>query len=115
MTNYIPALIWAVVILALSVSSGIQLPEIYTVSPDKLGHGFAYAVLTWLILRALRKNEPLLERTMLLAIAGSSIYGVMLEIVQFCFLPNRFFEFWDIIANIIGAIAGYYFFKYFFN
>ncbi len=115
MTNFIPALIWALIIFALSVSSGVQLPEIEAVSPDKLGHGLSYAILTWLILRALRKNELLTDRTMLLVVAISSIYGAMLEIVQFYFLPNRFFEFWDIIANIIGSIAGYYLFKYFFN
>jgi len=29
----------------------------------------------------------------------------VMEVVQYAFFPDRYFEFWDIVANIIGALA----------
>ena len=43
-----------------------------------------------------------------------TIYGILMEGMQYAFFPGRYFEVLDIIANIIGAIIGLIFFQKFF-
>ncbi len=111
MKPFLPATLWALLIFALSVMPGIQMPETI-VAPDKLGHLVVYGILNWLILNALRKSERFSEKTILLAFIGVSTYGILLEFVQWAFFPNRFFEVWDMIANIMGALTSIFLFKY---
>lgn len=120
MKNFLPAIAWAIVILILSAGSGVNLPESWMdfFSWDKLGHAIVYAVLTVLILRAhLINNQYKLLATNILvtSVVISSVYGVLMEIMQWGFFPHRYFEVTDIIANIIGSILGIIAFKYFFT
>ena len=46
----------------------------------------------------------------LIAIAGVS-YGIAMEYVQQNFIPNRSFDTGDILADIIGCFAGWWFAK----
>lgn len=106
-------------IALLSAKATVNLPESWfdLVSVDKLGHAVVYALLTLLILRGFyTKNakKVLAVSTLILAVVISSAYGVSMEIMQYAFFPNRFFEVLDIIANIIGSIIGVYIFKHFF-
>ena len=87
------------------------------VSIDKIGHAVVYAILTLLILRGyFTKNakQVLAVSILISAVIISSVYGVMMEVMQFSFFPGRFFEVLDIIANIIGSIIGLIVFKHFF-
>ena len=99
-------------IFSLSTVGSVQLPE-SLISPDKIGHFIAYCVLTILVLLGLWKSNQLSSRTMILAIIISSGYGALLEVIQFSFFPDRYFELWDAFANIVGAVAGYYIFRKF--
>ena len=38
----------------------------------------------------------------------SIVYGIGMEIVQHFFIPNRSFDFGDMIADVIGSVAGYF-------
>jgi len=103
----------------LSAKATINLPESWMdfVSVDKFGHAVVYGILTILILRGFftkNSKKVLAASTLVLAAVISSAYGVSMEIMQFSFFPNRFFEVLDIIANIIGSIIGVYIFKHFF-
>lgn len=109
---YLPVIIWAVAILALSISSGIQLPDT-GISTDKLGHLAAYGLLNWLTLRALQKTGKLTAKTIWLSLFMVSAYGILLEIVQWAFFPHRFFEVWDMIANIAGVVLSYFAYNFF--
>ncbi len=102
-----PALICAAAIFGLSVMPGIQLPETFF-SPDKLGHFAAYGLLSWLTLNGLRKTDRRETLFFILAIAAVSGYGILLEFVQWAFFPHRYFEVWDMIANIAGAGFSYF-------
>ncbi len=112
MKNYLPAIVCAAVILALSIGPGISLPQTWwdLFSVDKLGHFIAYAALTWSLLWGAKRSNALESngstRTLGIILAGSILYGLLLEIVQYSYFPNRYFEVMDIIANIIGSIAG---------
>ena len=39
---------------------------------------------------------------------GSAAYGILMEYVQQNFIPNRSFDSGDIIADIIGCLAGWW-------
>ena len=101
-----PAIVWAIVILALSTTAGIQMPEV-VFSPDKLGHFAAYGILAGLLFMALKKSGKYNKQSTILAVAAVTLYGVALEFVQWAFFPNRFFEVWDMIANFFGALLYY--------
>ena len=69
---------------------------------DKLGHILAYTSLgfSWhLIFQKAEISEVKVVFALL-------ILGILLELGQFYFLVGRYFEMYDIIANIIGAIVG---------
>ena len=112
---YLPALIWALIILFLSAKADINLPEsIFDfIAMDKLGHFGIYGILTGMLLWGNHKSGVPLDRsTGLKAIIVSGVYGIVMELMQYFFFPGRYFEYLDIIANIIGAICGFALFKY---
>jgi VanZ family protein len=105
----LPAFLWLIFITGLSVMPSVQLPKFELFAPDKLGHALAYGILTWLGLRGLRNPEQgrLSGRTGALVCLFAAFYGVLMEFVQGAFLPGRFYEFDDMIANTVGAVAAW--------
>ena len=81
---------------------------------DKVGHLVFYGILTFLIAYGFYKvkNQFINKKTLFIALIISSVYGICMEIMQYSFFPNRYFEILDIIANISGSIVGILFFKY---
>ena len=105
---FLPAIIWTVLIFLLSTRNSVQLPEM-GLSLDKIGHFLAYGGLTALFSWAFYRRRELTLKRIGWIVVGASLYGVALEYVQWFFFPGRFFEVWDMIANITGAsIAGYF-------
>ncbi len=106
---FAPALLWAVVITGLSAMPGIQLPEFNLLGADKIAHAVVYAVLTGLLLWCFRRlpRQMSLRRAGLLAFGLSVLYGVLMEFMQYAFVPGRFYEIDDMIANTIGATLGW--------
>ena len=98
--------------MALSISPGIQLPDA-GISTDKLAHFAAYGLLGWLVLRALHKTNKLTTKLARASVAWVAAYGASLEVVQWAFFPNRFFEIGDMIANTAGAVFSYFAFNFF--
>ncbi len=88
---------WAVVILVLSTMPGKQLPRIdWLMTPDKFGHAVVYGILAAGLFFSF-------QRAYILPFILASAYGIGMEIIQYAFFPDRYFEIWDIVANIIGA------------
>ncbi len=119
MKNYFPALIWSLVILGLSTMPGVNLPETFwdILSWDKLAHAIVYAIQCMLILWGGHKAKAatsLSQRLIIIALTISGAYGILMEIVQYSFFPNRYFEVQDIIANIIGSFIGLYLYRRYF-
>jgi VanZ family protein len=75
-----------------------------------LAHAVVYGILTLLILSGFaKKNQdgksgfgPVLYAV---SIAGG--YGALMEFVQYAFIPGRFFETDDMLANFTGAILAW--------
>ena len=98
--------IWAVFILVAStVGVGVSLPpDIFELLTwDKLAHAFVYFILCYLLYSSFsRKTNK--RKAIIYAISISISYGILMEITQYSFFPNRYFEFFDIFANIVGSI-----------
>lgn len=108
--NFLPAFFCGMVIYILSTTGSIQLPESFF-SSDKIGHFVAYGVLSFLILVGCFKEGRVTRPKIVWTILLCTIYGVLLEIIQYTFYPDRLFETGDAIANLIGAVGGYLTFR----
>jgi VanZ family protein len=60
----------------------------------------------------LSKKEPLTRWKEVLMLGLSTFYGVLMEFVQYAFIPGRFYEYDDMLANAIGAVIGWFCFKW---
>jgi glycopeptide antibiotics resistance protein len=107
-----PAFYWAVIILFLTLSPWIpSLPQgIWNFSGiDLLAHLIVFGIQAFLLTRGFEKQVkyPLYKKfSGSLAMTYTSIFGIFIEILQY-YHPTRYFEFFDIIADIVGSIIGY--------
>lgn len=103
---YLPAFIWAIIVLYLSASAVPQLNLNFALA-DKVNHFAAYALLSVLMCWGIWQTKKVFERKVLLAVLIiSSTYGILMEIMQYLFFPNRYFDYGDMLANILGSILG---------
>ena len=96
---------WVILFLGTTLPSS-SLPD--TPSGDKLNHFAGHAVLSFLLFTWMRIKQGsakgeirLFQKSFLIA----SVYGVFDEIHQL-FIPGRFFEWYDILADINCAALG---------
>ena len=111
----IPAFLWALLILYFSTKGKINLPESWWdfFSMDKIGHFGIYGIFTFLLLRGfVSPSSQWKEKGVLMALSISILYGIGMEVMQYAFFPGRYFEYLDIIANIIGSFTGLLFFNF---
>lgn len=105
---FIPAFLIALGILLLSTVFAIQFPMAEEVRfIDKWEHGFAYFALVTSFLFAFKKTDSLSNRISRRILIGSGCYGLVLEFAQATFFPARFFEWYDALANVLGALIGF--------
>ncbi len=109
---WFPLIIYCILIFLQSSFPSIEsVPELpYS---DKALHFFAYAVLGALFLRAyktlqIRNKFKLL---LILSVLSSSLYGISDEIHQH-FVPYRSFEYFDILADVLGSIFGVFIYQF---
>jgi VanZ family protein len=102
---YLPAVLWLIFVTGLSVTPGVPLPKFDLFSPDKLGHVAAYGLLSGLLLWGIFRSKKRLPnwKEGLLIFSLSTGYGILIEFVQGAFIPGRFYEVDDMIANAAGA------------
>lgn len=110
--HLIPALLWLSVITWLSVMPNMQLPSVKFFAPDKLGHAGAYGLLCWLLLHGRARYQKaqgahISAQQMGSITAFAAAYGVVMELVQYAFVPGRYYEYGDMLANAIGAGLGW--------
>lgn len=122
---YAPAIAWGIFIFVLSVLPGKDFPQLDWgdfLSVDKLVHITFYGLLTGLILRGyfnvknfgfrIEKNDfpsiNALDKRQILKIGvfialSCTLYGWLLEWIQDNFCQDRLFDWFDGLANTIGA------------
>jgi VanZ family protein len=96
---------WIVLFLGTTLPSN-NLPDVP--SGDKLNHFVGYAVLSFLLFTylKLKSSDAVAEiRIFQKSFIIASVYGILDELHQIP-IPGRFFEWYDILADINGAALG---------
>lgn len=77
---------------------------------DKWVHAGLFFILVFAWCRVIRSADSVFRKITFgqLAIIAL-VYGIMMEVVQEYFIPNRSFEVSDILADGLGCLAGYVF------
>lgn len=100
----------ATVIVILSLMPGSSLPGISwgdKVSLDKWAHFIMYGSLSFVWAYEWRSSDASRKwKRYVLILTATAVFGVMLESFQLVLNSERYFEVLDIIANIIGSMAG---------
>lgn len=101
-TSYKPAFIWLFITTVLLCLPGQKFPSFDffdVIHFDKFIHLIIFFTLSTLfLLPSSNKNYKLLIITLL-----SCLYGILMEFVQKYYIPNRSFDEWDIVADIVGS------------
>jgi VanZ family protein len=110
---YLPALLWALVILFLTLVPGQLLPksDYWEIkSFDKYVHFFIFFVQVILLSWGEKKHKTdLYLRDYFKFVLLGSGFGAFIEIIQ-TMIPARTFDFNDMYANAIGGLLGAVFF-----
>lgn len=93
---------WAALIFASSSLPGPSLPSPAVPHLDKLAHAGAYAVLGWLVARAMGARSV---KAVAAATAIAALYGASDELHQ-AFVPGRDPSVADALADLGGALCG---------
>jgi len=116
---YIPLGFYWILIFVLTSIPGRSIPKIIAVS-DKIKHLGAYFVLAFLLnftLLIQNKYSLLAKKAAIFTFLITLLYGLFDEIHQL-FIPGRFFDWWDFVADLIGSLLGIVLVKiilYYFN
>ena len=113
-----PTFVWTIIIVYLSTMPTSSLTDyslIHMLAIDKIAHVVIYAIYSFLILYSVSRGRPssISANQWIFAWLWSVTIGILMEIIQSRFFPERHFDFLDIIANIIGSTAGLSIFKFF--
>lgn len=110
---YLPACLWALVILYLSTGPSSDYPPwlIFGIIPfDKAGHFGAYAIFTITLAVPLFKQYPVTSfryKVSLYAIGLPVLYGLIMELLQGFVIMDRNLEFYDLVADAVGSLVGF--------
>jgi len=98
------ALLWTLLIFYLCLDDSPNVPKITFQYKDKVVHFIFYFVFVYFWAKSL-KNIRFNYTLIILVLA--LILGITIEVLQENFTVNRTFDWYDILANSIGAIASF--------
>ena len=104
----LPFILWALVIFTFSSFPTPPVPRLGIRFEDKWQHLVAYGLLGYLAGRAFffqNRYFFLSRRPILMAVLFGVLYGISDEFHQY-FVPGRFTDIYDVIADGIGALLG---------
>lgn len=107
--SFIPAIIWLVIVLALSGYPGNQLPKIAVWQFDKLVHTLMYGIVSFLLFLPFIKQFLIKENRFKIRVGiilFGVFYGGFMEILQENIFINRSGNWIDFTANSVGAVLG---------
>jgi len=104
------SIFWFALILVLSFLPGKDLPEVGIFQFDKFIHAIFYLLLFVFTFVGWKKQSHF---KMLHTVSGlymfvlCAIFGGLIEVAQGLFTTDRYFDIYDMLANSIGAFAGF--------
>ena len=106
--NQLPAILYMVLIFIMSSIPRLSLPDVGLRWEDKFVHLVEYMALSFLLARAFYYQhwKPMsISQAVQLAVIVAVLYAATDEIHQY-FVPGRFADVWDWVADSIGAYLG---------
>ena len=109
---HFPALLWAAVVLFLTLLPSDKLPETpewELLSFDTLAHAGVFGLLTFLVARSFYfeyEKPRLLKFALLVSIILCTFFGGIIELLQTVMKVGRHGEATDLLSDFIGAILG---------
>jgi len=97
--------LWALLVLWLSLDPSPPVPENELFGWDKLQHAAAYALMTFLAGFAFHAYSDNFYRSWFAAAGMSIAYGGLIELLQGWCTEARSAEFGDLVADTIGAVV----------
>lgn len=108
--KYLYISVWTALIIYASVTSSESIPKFNVFEHfDKVVHFCMYFGQSFLLIPLFIK----LKYKYLIAILSAIGFGILMEWIQFSLTENRSADFFDAIANSLGAISGSLFFHFF--
>ncbi|MFY0592897.1 VanZ family protein [Roseivirga sp.] len=114
--RFTPSILWGMTVAILMLLPQDSFSESKFLSYDKLAHIGVFGLLSFLFLIGTQKNKYFLGSKMrkwVKPLIICILYSTILELLQ-NFSPGRAVDFYDFIANVVGAISGvilFYIFK----
>jgi len=108
---FIPAVIWFFVIFYLLIMPGKKIPHggIFGIPNfDKLVHASLFGMQVLLAGFPFVKSATASKVLLLKISVAAVLYGIAMEFVQKYFTTDRAFDYWDMLADAVGALAGYW-------
>jgi VanZ family protein len=112
---HFPFIAWLLIIFAESSMPAEFYPQVDIFNADKILHICIYGLLgllCYISLIHVKSTNTFSENPLTWTLIITSLYGASDELHQW-FVPNRSCEFWDWLADAIGAIAAVLIIKYF--
>jgi hypothetical protein len=113
--RYLPGTAWFFLLLYFICMPSSNIPPLDTwfnkLKPDKWVHAILFGILAYLFIKAINKgNFTLNEKNnwALKILIATIIWGLTTEFIQKYFIPGRFFDWWDWLADTVGAIIAYF-------
>ena len=112
--SLLPAFIWFIIIFILLTLPGKDLPKedfLSAIYFDKWVHAGLFGTLVFLFSYPYRHIIAYKKSFYLVIVVMAIIYGVAMEYVQKYFTVDRDFDVNDMVADAVGAVLGYIFFR----
>jgi len=106
--RWLPATVWMVIIVSLSLWPSGQIPRVNWPYIDKAVHLLMYGILAIAVLYGFSGQYDFHKRRWTyatLTVLLAAIFGTIMELLQYFITSGRNFESQDILANIIGSLA----------
>ena len=100
------AFTWTVFITVASLVSFNSVPKVKVIGSDKVVHFLFYLVFVVLWSLALKRYFLKIKYDLLI-VAFAIIFGIIIEVLQGVFTKSREADFYDVVANSLGAIVGF--------
>lgn len=102
-----PSILWAAFILVVSLLPTRNLPEVRV--SDKLVHGSIYTILFLLTYFGWKYQPKILflkQKATNVLMLAVPLFGFIIEVLQGTCTTTRHFDWWDALANTLGASIG---------
>ena len=100
------AITWTVFVVVASLVSFNSVPKVKVVGSDKVVHFLFY--LMFVVLWSLTKKQSYFKiKYSLLIVVIAIVFGIIIEILQGVLTKTREADFYDALANFLGAIVGF--------